>query len=730
MLAKVQLIPGFDKQVTETGAEGRWTGGDYVRFRYGLPEKIGGWEQLGTTSLVGVARDQHAWFDLAGNRYAAIGTDKILYVYYEGTFFDIHPLQTSRQQAGMTSCFTTTGSSAAVTVTCTSSHALAVGDIVVFSSVSLIPGTSSFVAADFEKTFEVQTTPTTTTFTITMAANETGTPFSTTGTATLDFYYVVGPALQLPGYGWGTGLYSGSVTSTTTTMNNGGNLLVGATSVTLTSSASFPATGTLFIGTELMTYTGNDTATGVISGLGRGAGATTDAEHTDGATVTNATDYVGWGSASSFGIIIDPGQWRLTNFGQKLLALIFDSVAVEWDPSAGGALNTRATLITGAPTASRDMLVSTSDRHLCFFGTDTTIGTTSTQDDMFVRFSDQEDINTYTPTAINTAGTQRLADGSKIIGTLRGRNGNYVWTDTAMFSMRFIGAPFTFGFEQVGTNCGLISQHAALEVDGIIYWMSEDSFFYFDGSAVKKLPCLVEDYVFDSLNNDAELIVYAGVNDRFNEITWFYPSGSATTCDRSVTYNTRDSQNIPGGVWITNDASLLKRTTWVDQGVFGAPYATSYDTSETPTQGSISGVGAGATTYYAQETGTDQVKSGGATTAVAATIESGDFDIDQTGNVTGAGEFMCRISRFIPDFKNQVGDAEVSIMLRDFPSDTRASSASGPIITGPFTITTSTTQVNCRARGRAASFKIANTGTGQTWRFGTFRADIHAGGRR
>jgi len=183
-------------------------------------------------------------------------------------------------------------------------------------------------------------------------------------------------------------------------------------------------------------------------------------------------------------------------------------------------------------------------------------------------------------------------------------------------------------------------------------------------------------------------------------------------------------------VWVTNDATLLKRTTWVDQGVFGAPYATAYDTTETPTQGSLSGVSAGATTYYAQETGTDQVKSGGATTAVAANIESGDFDIDQTGNVTGAGEFICRISRFIPDFKNQVGDAEVSIMLRDFPADTRSSSASGPIITGPFTITTSTEQVNCRARGRAASFKIANTGTGQTWRFGTFRADIHAGGRR
>jgi hypothetical protein len=730
MLAKVQLIPGFDKQVTETGAEGRWVGGDYIRFRYGLPEKIGGWEQLGTTSLVGVARDQHAWFDLSGKRYAAIGTDKILYVYYEGTFFDIHPLETSRQQSGMTSCFTTSTSSPTVTVTCTSSHGLLEGDLVVFSSVSSIPGTSSFVAADFEKTFEVQTTPTTNTFTITMAANETGTAFSTTGTATLDFYYVVGPALQLPGYGFGTGQFGGSVTATTTTMNNSGNLLAGATSVTLTSSASFPATGTLLIGSELMTYTGNNTTTNVISGLGRGAGGTTDAEHTDGVTVTDASDYVAWGNASSFGVIIDPGQWRLTNFGQKLLALIFDSVAVEWDPSAADALNTRATLITNAPTASRDMLVSTSDRHLCFFGTETTIGTTGSQDDMFIRFSDQEDINTYTPTAVNTAGTQRLADGSKIIGTLRGRNGNYIWTDTAMFTMRFIGAPFTFGFEQVGTNCGLISQHAAIEVDGIIYWMSEDSFFYFDGSAVKKLPCLVEDYVFGDLNNDAELIVYAGVNDKFNEVSWFYPSGSSTTCNRSVTYNTRDSQNIPGGVWVTNDGSLLKRTTWVDQGVFGAPYATSYDTTETPTQGSLSGVGAGATTYYAQETGTDQVKSGGATTAIAANIESGDFDIDQTGNVTGAGEFICRISRFIPDFKNQVGDAEVSIMLRDFPADTRSSSASGPIITGPFTITTSTQQVNCRARGRAASFKIANTGVGQTWRFGTFRADIHAGGRR
>ena len=726
-LAKVQLIPGFDKQVTETGAEGRWIDGQYVRFRYVLPEKIGGWEQLGSTTLVGAARDQHTWFDLKGNRYAAIGTNKILYIYYEGAFYDIHPLEASRQQS-LTSCFTTTNNSNIVTVTCPSTTGLNVGDLVVFSNVSSIPGTSAFTAASFTTTFEVKTTPTTTTFTIQMPSNEgASTAFTTTGSATLDFYYVVGNTTQVPGFGFGTGYFGGTTLNpATTTMNNGGTLAAGhTTSVTLTNATNFPTSGTVLIGTELITYANK--AGNVLQTLGRGAQGTTDATHADGSTVKDATNFVPWGQASGLGVDIEPGQWRLTNFGQKLIALIFNSVAVEWDPSATGAISTplRATLISGAPTASRDLLVSTPDRHLCFFGTETSIGTDTSQDDMFIRFSDQENINSYTPTATNTAGTQRLADGSKIIGTLRGRNGNYIWSDTALFTMRFIGAPFTFGFEQVGTNCGLIGQHAAIEVDGIIYWMSEDSFFYFDGASVKKLPCLVEDDVFGNLNNDSELIVHAGVNDKFNEITWFYPSSTSNLIDRSVTYNTRDGQNIPGGVWTTNTGTLLNRTTWVDQGVYGAPYATAFESSETPTQGSISGVSNGATRYYAHEVGTDQVNTAG-TTAIPAQIESGDFDIDREGS----GEYMMRISRFIPDFKNQTGDAQVTIFLRDFPSDARASSTSGPLITGPFTVTTSTTQVFCRSRGRAASFKIANTGTGQTWRFGTFRADIQAGGRR
>ena len=378
-LRKVQLIPGFDKQITETGAEGRWTGGQYVRFRYGLPEKIGGWSQKGATSLVGVARDQHTWFDLSGNRYAAIGTDKVLYIYYEGTFYDIHPLDASKQKAGMTNCFTTTNGSPTVTVSTGTGHGLDEGDLIVFSSVSLIPGSSGFTAADFTKTFEVKTVPTTTTFTITMSKNESGTAFTTTGTATLDAYFVVGPRFQLPGFGWATGQWGGTTTTSTTTINNSGTFAAGATSVVLTSSATMPATGTLLIGSganaELVTYTSNNTATNTISGISRGQGGTSDVTHANGSTVQDATSYTGWGSATAAGVILDPGQWRLTNFGQKLIALIFNSVCVEWDPSSSGALSNpnRATLVTGAPTASRDMIVSTPDRHLCFFGTETTI---------------------------------------------------------------------------------------------------------------------------------------------------------------------------------------------------------------------------------------------------------------------------------------------------------------------------------------------------------------------
>ena len=266
-------------------------------------------------------------------------------------------------------------------------------------------------------------------------------------------------------------------------------------------------------------------------------------------------------------------MWSLDNFGDKAICLIHDGACFEWDSSLSNATATRATIISGAPTASRQMLVSTPDRHLVFFGTETTIGDTSTQDDMFIRFSDQEDINTYIPTATNTAGTQRLADGSQIRGAIRGRDAIYIWTDTALFTQRFVGQPFTFAFAQVGTNCGLVGQNACVEVDGAAYWMSENGFFRYAGK-LESLPCLVVDFVYDDINLESgNQMVSAGLNNLFGEVIWFYPTTGSSVVNRQVTYNYFDS-SPQRPVWTVGS---LARTMWRDSAVFGLPHATSYD---------------------------------------------------------------------------------------------------------------------------------------------------------
>ena len=305
-------------------------------------------------------------------------------------------------------------------------------------------------------------------------------------------------------------------------------------------------------------------------------------------------------------------MWSIDGFGSKVIALIHNAQVFEWDSDATNATNNRATIISGAPTASRDMLVSTPDRHLVFFGTETTIGDTSTQDEMFIRFSDQEDINTYTPTATNTAGTQRLSDGSKIVGAVRGRDAIYIWSDTSLFTMRFVGAPFTFGFAQVGTNCGLIGQNAALEVDGTAYWMSENGFFKYAGN-LETMLCLVEDFVYDDLNTTARQLINVGLNNLFGEITWFYSTEGSTVVNRCVTYNYQDSR-AQRPVWTTG---TLART-WKDSAVFGLPHATEYDASSNNSY-DVVGNTDGCTIYYEHEKGTDQVK-GGSVTAITSNI--------------------------------------------------------------------------------------------------------------
>jgi hypothetical protein len=549
-------------------------------------------------------------------------------------------------------------------------------------------------AADFDdKTFMITSVVDTTSVTITMGSNASAS--ATDGDLSVKYYYPVGPAQQLGVYGYGISSFGGTaIGAKTTTLSAAITTSGQTTGITLTSVTGFPTSGTSYIlvGTEFIKYTG---ITGTeLTGVVRAQRGTSASTYSSGDPVTNGTDYVGWGEAStSSDSVADPGQWSLDNLGQTLIALIVNGECFEWDSNASNATATRATIISGAPTASRDMLVSTPDRHLVFFGTETTIGDPTTQDDMFIRFSSQENINDYAPTAINSAGTQRLAAGSRIVGSKLGRNAIYVWTDTSLFTMRFVGTPFTFAYEQVGTNCGLMGKNSAVEVDGAAYWMSDNGFFRYTGR-LESMDCLVEDYVFDDLNTTSNELIYCGINNLFGEITWFYPTSNSNVIDRAVTYSYLDSTR-ERPIWFTNASSIFPRTTWEDSAVFGLPHATAYDasTDTCPTVGNTDGT----TIYYEHETGVNYVK-GGTSYAVPASITSGDYDITQKvvkgaatnmADLRGDGESIMRVSRIIPDFVSQTGNAIIQLDLRDYPNDAAASS---PL--GPFTLTPTTKKVD------------------------------------
>ena len=728
MLQKLGFAPGFNKQVTETGAEGQWFDGDNVRFRYGSPEKIGGWSQLGGDKLTGAGRAIHNWNNNNNEKYSAVGTNRILYVFSEGAFYDIHPIRLTITGAN----FTSTSGSSTVTVTVASVHGLKDDDIVLFDAVSGISG-STFTNGIFEdKKFMVTSVPSDKTFTLTMASNESGTAMTNAGTASVLCYYSVGPSQQQGSFGWGTGLYGGVINGAATTTLATALTNTTGTTVVLTSSVGFPAAGTIQIGTEFITYTANNTGTGTLTGGARGANGSTAATHSAGVAVTDVSNFNGWGlSASSNQFTLNPGLWVLDNYGTKLIALIYNGECFEWDAAPNNAVNTRATIISGAPTASRHMIVSTPDRHLVFFGTETVIGDKNTQDDMFIRFSSQEDLNTYTIRAENTAGSQRLAAGSKIMSAIKGRDAIYVWTDTALFLMQFVGQPFTFAFQQAGTNCGLIGKNAAVEVDGSAYWMSRNGFFNYDGQ-LKSMPCLVEDFVYSvdpglGINTIPKDLFNAGVNNLFGEINWFYCSAGSDVVDRVVTYNYLDSSS-QRPIWTVGS---LDRTAWKDSAVYDRPHATYYDATDNASF-DVTGNTDGSTIYYEQEKGTNQVNAGGVVTAIPSNILSGDFDITQkrsntgqavgTPDLRGDGEYIMRISRFIPDFIEQTGTTKVSFTTRNYPNST-------PVTTN-FDTTSATTFKSTRIRARSISLKVSNTGTDEKWKLGTFRLDIAPGGMR
>jgi hypothetical protein len=645
VLTEIKFAPGIDKQDTSVGAAGRWVDSDNVRFRYGLPEKVGGWQSLLNESIVGVVRKQHAFVDNDGNRYVALGTDKFLLLYFEGGLYDITPLKTALTSATLA----TTNASPICSITTGTDHNLSLGDIILLDNVTLPVGTG-YVDADFEdKLFQVTSITSNTVFTITQTTNATAT-VATGGSIDVVPYEQVGPAAQTYGYGFGVGPY-----------------------------------GSTIGGTE-------------------------------------------WGNAvNAASVVLEPGLWSLSNFGQVLVATIANGKTFTWDSAIAARLTTRASTTTSGftttnnPTATRVTLISPTTRHLIHLGTETTIGDPSTQDDMFIRFSIDENINEYTPEATNTAGTQRIQDGTKIIGALVAKENILVWTDNALYTMKFVGAPFTFGFEQVGTNCGLIGKNAAIEIDGVAYWMGNNGFFSFDGT-VNTLPCSVEDYVYDDIDTTKGQQVNAGINNLFTEVVWWYPTAGSEFNNRYVVFNYGQSNGqLPMGNWYTGVNVNSIRTSWIDSLVYPKPYATAYNSSNDGTFPVVIGQsGLGASVFFEQETGTDQVNPDGSTTILTSFVQSFDFSLQ-----ANQSEIFLAMRRFLPNFKVLTGNNQVTIGVSDYPSDSVAATR-----LSPFTIDATTDKVDTRARGRYASIKIENINLGETWRFGTFQVDLQPDGRR
>ena len=613
---KLQFRPGIDKQNTQYGAEGGWVDCDNVRFRYGVPEKIGGWEPTINSNLIGAARDIHTYTDLAGDSLAIIGTNRKLYTYYDNNFYDITPLSTT-----IPAVFTFTSATTIVNVLATSNGAVE-GDFVTFSTVSGV-SVVNITNANMQQEFEIQNIVDSNNFTIDVASIATPGVVTTSGTA-------AGAAFQI------------NIGSDITVIDNGWGAL--------------------------------------------------------------SWGFSTWNTPRPTGVITANSRiWKIDNFGEDIIATIVGGKTYYFDTSAFlPSRNTRATLLANAPTQSNFMVISPRDRHVIFFGTQTTPGTSSTYDPMAVLFGSQESITDFIPNATNTAGFQRLSSGNRIVTAVPTRGDILILTNTSAHSMQFVGPPFTFSFKQIGTNCGTLSAHSAVEAENVVYWMSDGAFYLFDG-VVKEIPCSVQDYVFQDLNENEHSIIYAGVNLDFSEVNWFYASSGSTAINRVVTYNYLEK------LWTIG---TLARTTWASKDVFTNPLATKYMPNSTAlAQPTVIGLTAGVSTLYDQEKGVNDD-----TDPITAFITSGDVDIVD-------GDNSMFIKRYIPDLKNQEGAVNFQFLVRQYPGSVQTVASSTLVYS-------TTTKVDMRARGRQVAIKIISTDVDTKWRYGTLRIDGQQDGLR
>ena len=710
-LTKLQFRPGINQEVTSYSNEGGWRDCDKIRFRFGYPEKLGGWEKFSSSTYLGSARALHNWIALDGSNYLGVGTHLKYYIEEGGAFNDITPLRETTSAGDVT--FAATNGSTTITVTDTG-HGAVENDFVTFSDAASLGG--NITAAILNIEYQIVSIINANSYTITASVAANSSDSGNGGSSTVGAYQInVGLDSTVGGTGWGAGLYGGvAAGALETTINEGGTFSDSDTTLTVTSGTGIATNDLILIDNEILKVTNVSTNDLTVTRAQSGTEAST---HANGATVTliegNANsdnDYFGWGDAASGGLTTTTQirLWSHDNFGEDLLINARDSNIFYWDRTNNLStraieLSTRTGTKTSVPQKAKQVLVSDQDRHVIVFGADGLGGSSSAtqgdgvQDPLLIRFSSQENPIDFFPTATNTAGDLRLGAGSTFVQAVETKREILVWTDTALFSMRFIGPPFTFGLSQLASNITIMGPNSAVATEDVVYWMGIDNFYIYAGRT-QQLPCTVRQKVFGDFNLSQSDKVTSGINSEFSEIFWFYPSANATENDKYVIYNYGEK------VWYFGN---LARTAWLDRGTRANPLA------------------AGNQYIFNHEIGFDDDGS-----AMTSFIESAAIDI-------GDGDKFTYIRRVIPDL-TFLGSTNLSspqavftVKSRRFPGASFDNTDSGTTIGSISSdVETFTEQLHIRSRGRSFALRVESTALGTKWKLGSPRVDLRADGRQ
>ena len=708
-LTKLQFKPGINREITKYSNEGGWVDCDKVRFRFGYPEKFGGWEKMSGNTYQGTARRLHNWLALDGSNFLGVGTHLKYYIEEGGTFNDVTPIRSSTTNS---TTFSATNGSANITVT-ESNHGAAENDFVTFSNAVSLGGlvTASILNAEHQ----IVSVTNANTYVITVSVTANASDSGNGGSATdAEYQLTVGLDSQVGGTGWGAGLFGGTTAGALTTQLAEA-LDASETEIDVDSSTGIIAGDTILVEEELITV-GTISSNTLGTGGGpstRGASGTTAATHADNTIVQLAVgnassddDFTGWGIAAVSGTTREIRTWSHDNFGEDLLINPRDGAVYLWDKTNG--LSTRAvelSTLAGAantPTIAKQVLVSDIDRHVLCFGTNT-YGTT-TQDPLMIRWSNQESVSNWTISSDTTAGSLRLGSGSEFVQAVETKREILVYTDTSLHSLRFIGGDFVFGIQQIASNITIMGPKAAVATEDFVVWMGRDSFYAYAGGT-QTLPCTVKDKVFLDFNNQQRDKVVAGVNSEFGEVIWFYPSesnslnnGGTGDIDKYVVYNYNEK------VWYFGN---LSRTAWMDRGIRNFPIAAS------------------SSYLYNHENGYDDDGS-----AMTSFIESAPMDI-------GDGDKFSLVQKVIPDltFEGAVNQstpvANFTLKARNEPGeDYRNTSAGSTTRTATSPVELFTNQIDLRARGRSFALRVDSDATGMKWKLGSPRVSIRPDGRR